>query len=336
MNHKNVIKELMPSILLNAARAVRATYREAMIEIMWKRDCKALPLTAEHKPLYFKIQRLCQLHLTRFADLRDCKDFNDRVQWLKLFDQTRDHIRCSDKLLMREYVRERVGAEFLTTLYQACESFDEIDFDRLPESFVMKTNHDSGSVILVHRKDQLDKILVKERLEASLRRVYGVASGEWAYAFIKPKILIEEMLPSNSAAPPPDYKFHCVDGVIKWLQYIYDRGQKTKEVIVSRSGQPLECHFDYKMLSTRDFRKPPEWENLCKLAETLSKGWKYVRIDLFCVRGLIYVGEMTFFPLEGCYHGEGQRLLGQLLTFERTSVRPPIYQKRELIDRGSC
>jgi len=326
MTYKSFLKRVSPPAVRKVVRAVRARYIERCIETLWRQDCAALPLTKLHKPLYFTIQRLCQLHLGRFANLQHCQDFNDRIQWLKLFDQTVDHVRCSDKVGIRSYVQERVGSKYLTSLYQVTSCVEKIEWELLPNSFVIKTNHDSGTVILVRDKDALDKRAAKKRLETSLQNVYGVESGEWAYALIKPQILVEELIHSNNDGLPADYKFHCVDGEIKWLQFIYDRGQNTKEVIVSRTGQPLDCQFDHKMVSTRDFRKPPDWENLCAVAEALAKGWKYVRIDLYLSGSRIYVGEMTFFPLEGCYRGAGQALLGQLLTFDRETFSPPIYQ----------
>jgi hypothetical protein len=299
----------------------------ARIRIKWLRDKFHLPLTVDLWELYLLCHRISWKELRDLPNLISPRDYNDRIQWLKLFDQSEEHVRCSDKIAVRDYVRERVGEKYLVKLYQTCERFDNIDFDKLPKSFVIKCNHDSGGVVLVRDIQKLDKSSAEQRLEESLGHVYGWDNGEWAYAFVRPRLLVEEFIQPHLDSPPPDYKFHCVEGKIKWLQYIYDRKLGTKEVIVSRGGEVVDCHFDHNMISTRDFIKPPEWEEMLVIAETLAKGWKYVRVDLYLSGGRIYVGELTFFPLFGCYQSEGQKQLGQFLDFDRTTFKPPIHHR---------
>lgn len=297
------------------------------IACKWFRDKKHLPLSREHWQLYSIIHHLSWDDLRYFPNLISPRDFNDRIQWLKLFDQSEEHIRCSDKIAVRKFVEARIGSEYLTKQYQVCGSFEEIDFDTLPVSFVIKTNHDSGSVLLVPEKRSFDGKAARGRISSSLERVFGWAYGEWAYRFIKPKVVVEEFLPCESGASPADYKFHCVDGRIKWLQYIFDRNRGTKEVIVSPEGTVLPYHFDQNMQQAHEFVLPLNWEKLCSVAEALAKGWKYVRVDLYNPGNRIFFGEITFYPLRGCYKGDGQRRLGQLLDFDRTTFKPPIYRQ---------
>lgn len=294
------------------------------IKKKWIADALLLPLTSEHWELYVIIHKLCHKELGEFPNLVDCRDFNDRIQWLKLFDQDEEIIRCSDKVLVREHVREKVGNDFLLNLYQVHDHFEQIDFDSLPDSFVIKTNHDSGTVILIRDKCCFDKAAASARTENSLKRVYGRSNGEWAYSFIRPKVLVEEYIDSGSHHPPADYKFHCVDGRVLWLQYIYDRGSNTKECIVSLDGCVTSLHFDRNMHHSEDFKKPAVWEQMLNCAGALSKGFKYVRVDLFENDGRVYVGEMTFFPLMGCYLGADQKQLGSLLDFDRTTFKSPV------------
>ena len=293
----------------------------------WNEDKKHLPLTEEHWELYGIIHRRLNNDLGEFPHIVNCRDYNDRIQWLKLFDQTKEHVRCSDKVWVREYVQERVGEDYLVKLYQVCERFDDIEFKLLPKAFVIKTNHDSGTVILVRDKMQLDYKAARTRIESSLNYTYGWNNGEWAYKFIDPKIIVEEYIEPWSITPPPDYKFHCVDGKVMWLQYIFDRGKYTKETIVDAFGRVKDIHFDRNMQHVATFIKPKKWDELIYLAEALADGWKYVRIDLFNSYDRICVGEMTFFPYYGAYKGEGQNELGQLLDFDRTTYKPPLYQK---------
>lgn len=294
------------------------------IKKKWTSDSKYLPLTPDHWELYVIIHKLCLKELGEFPNLINCRDFNDRIQWLKLFDQDEEIVRCSDKILVRDYVRERVGEHVLVALYQVHDHFDEIEFNTLPNSFVIKTNHDSGTVILVRDKALLDRCAARQRIESSLRRAYGWANGEWAYSYIQPKILIEEFIDPELYKPPADYKFHCVDGKVLWLQYIYDRGSNTKECIVDTEGNVTMMHFDHNMLHSEEFEKPSLWNELLQCAELASKGRKYVRIDLFASGSKIYFGEMTFFPLMGCYRSLDQKSLGMKINFDRTTYKPLI------------
>ncbi len=292
------------------------------IERKWKQDCLLLPLTSKHRELYNIIHRLCLRELGEFPDLVNCRDFNDRIQWLKLFDQDREIIRCSDKILVREYVRERVGEQYLVKLYQVHDHFLQIDFDALPDSFVIKVNHDSGTVILVRNKAELDRQAAEQRIEEALQKSYGWLNGEWAYSYVKPKVLVEEFIASETESPPPDYKFHCVDGTVRWLQYFYDRGNNTKEVIVLPSGEITNIHLSHNMKHEKEFDLPSSWLEMTSVVGRLAERFKYVRVDIYSINFKIIVGELTFFPWTGCYKGEGQKILGQLLDFDRSTYKP--------------
>jgi len=308
-------------------RIVMRWIKSQVINAKWIWDKRHLPLTEDHKELYEIIHSVYFWNIRRLPNLVNPADYNERIQWLKLFDQSEEIIRCSDKVLARDYIRERVGEQYLVKLYQVCDHFSEIDFDALPDAFVVKANHDSGSVIRVHHKGKLDKKAAEIRLETALKSKYGWDAGEWAYAFIRPRILIEEFLEPHRPTPIPDYKFHCVNGKVMWLQYIFDRNHGTKEAIVDSLGRVTDVHFDHNMQHVMEFDKPEQWGQLCDVAEKLAAGWKYVRIDLFLSKGQIYVGEMTFYPLAGCYKGAGQKKLGKLLNFEMTSFNSPVYRR---------
>lgn len=281
-----------------------------------------MPLSISHRELYEIIHRLCWRELGEFPNLVDCRDFNDRIQWLKLFDHSREIVRCSDKILVRDYIRERVGEQYLVNLYQVHDHFDQVDFDALPTSFVIKTNHDSGTVILVNDKSQFDRQASALRIESALKQSYGWLNGEWAYSYVQPKILVEEYIDPFNHAPPSDYKFYCVEGKVRFCHYIYDRGFDTKEQTVDIEGNDLETELYPSFKLGKDFKKPPQWQQMIWVAEQLSQGFKCVRVDLFCTENCIYAGEMTFWPMAGVYKGKGQKKLGQLLDFDRTTYKP--------------
>jgi hypothetical protein len=327
MSGKSLLHQLVPEWAKKLLRILRAEYTDFLIARRWIQDCAALPLTAAHKQLYFIIQRLCRRELGRLANLQNCEDFNDRIQWLNLYDQSEEHIRCSDKITVRDYVRERVGDCYLTKLYQTCQSFDEIDFGRLPSSFVIKVNHDSGSVILVRNKNSFDRVATREKIVKALSQPFGWDYGEWAYDFVKPRILVEEFIEPESPAPPPDFKFYVVNGVVRFVHFISERGANTKEQIVSPSGEDMATSLYPAFQLGDSFRKPACWEEMKQIAERLGNGFKCVRVDLFESAGRIFAGELTFWPMAGCYKGDGQKRLGPLLDFDRTTFKPLVYNK---------
>lgn len=301
----------------------------ARIGIKWRVDRLRLPLTSAHRGLYDKIHRLSLRELGEFPDIVRCRDFNDKIQWLKLFDQSADLVRCSDKILVKEYIRERVGDAYLPQLYQVKNRYAQVEFEALPKAFVIKTNHDSGTVILVQDKFKLDRQLAEFRIETALRRPYGSETGEWAYSWIRPKVFVEELLDPERKTRLADYKWHCVNGKVRWLQYFFDRDREPKETIVFPNRSVADFGLSHNMRHHPCFDPPCEWGEMIKVAEALSTGFKYVRVDMYLAVGKLYVGELTFYPWMGCYKGEGQRRLGQLLDFDRTSYKPPFSNPKE-------
>jgi hypothetical protein len=297
------------------------------LQAKWRLDRLRLPLLSEHYPLYRIIHQHYHKELGCFPNLVNCRDYNDKIQWLKLFDQDEAKVRCSDKLLVREHVRERVGERYLVPIYQVADHYARLDFSKLPNSFVIKTNHDSGTVMLVRDKGKLDHNQATLRIDASLQRIYGWQYGEWGYAGIGPKVFAEQFIDPENASAPPDYKFHCVDGRVKLLQFIYDRGMDPKEQMIDRDGQEAGFVFDHRFKQGNQFEKPACWSEMVAVAEAIAKGFKYVRVDLYYSSGRIYAGEMTFWPMAGCYHGDGQKRIGAYLDFDRRTVKPPIAQR---------
>lgn len=294
----------------------------------WSNDKKLLPLNKSNKELYFIIHWLYWRYLRRFPNIVNPKDYNEKIQWLKLFDQSDLIIRCCDKLTLKEYVKNTVGENFYPATLKIYTDYNNINFESLPHQFVLKTTHDSGSVFLIKNKSNIDIKKIKANIKKSLNKIYGWRYGEWAYAYISPRFYVEEILNSDSDAPPPDYKFHCVNGKVEWLQYIYDRGINTTEVIVLPDGTITPIHFDHNMQHGQSFVIPPNYDQMLSLAEKLSQPFKYVRVDMYNILGKIFVGEMTFYPLMGCYKGDGQVILGKKMNFDLQTFNLPIIGNR--------
>jgi hypothetical protein len=313
--------------ILHPSATFRKVKAKTVISLKWLHDKRHLPLTPEHWVLYHIIHRNYWQELGRFPDLINCRDFNDKIQWLKLFDQSEEIVRCADKILVRDHIRERVGDQYLVKLFQVHNHFCEIDFDALPNEFVIKTNNDSGTVILVRDKSKLDHQAAAKRVEAALEGCWGWGGGEWQYSYIKPKVLVEELLEPHNQNPPPDYKFYCIDGVVKFCHYIYDRGPDAKEQTIDAEGNDLATELYPHFKLGTDFRKPALWSEMVRVAQELGRGFKCVRVDLYCTGDRIYAGEMTFTPMAGVYKGKGQKRLGKLLDFERSTYKPPLHSK---------
>jgi hypothetical protein len=281
-------------------RLLRHVRLQRAIAAKWRRDRQVLPLVAAHRELYFNIHRAFWTSLGSFPQLAPPRTRNEAIQWCKLFDQRPEHIQCCDKLAVRDLVRARAGEQHVVPLLQVCDRFDQIDFDALPDAFVIKPNHDAGSTILVRNKAALDRGDAARRIGARLRRRYGWTKGEWAYAYVRPRVLVEEFLEPEAPSPPPDYKFHCDGGRVLWCGYHYDRGRDVKVQQVDRDGASITgVRLDHRFGAGTAFVRPPEWDRMIELAEALAAGFRMLRVDLYRTGGRILVGELTVWPVSG-------------------------------------
>lgn len=325
-NHLRAILKF-PGMRSSSTVAFRRRILRLLIRAKWRRDKIFLPLVHDHWEIYQAIHQTSWRRLEKFPNLFNPCDFNDRIQWLKLFDQCPETVRCTGKLSVRDYIRSRTGDRYLTRIYQAVNDFGAIDFSSLPTAFVIKATHDSASAVLVRNKAGADYPWMSRHFEKCLGRTYGVNEGEWAYGHIPPQLIVEELINLEAGVPPSDFRFHCVNGSVCWIQMDVPFKPRMKEVTIEPDGRPIDVHFSTHKIHSMEFSRPAQWEEMCELARTLSKGWKYVRVDMFLSEGRIYAGEMTFFPYSGFYKGDGQKVMGQRLDFDRTTFRDPVYKR---------
>jgi hypothetical protein len=255
-----------------------------------------------------EIEALCQDRLGRLPNLDDPRGYNDKIQWLKLYDQRPEQIQCVDKAGAREWVRERIGPEVLVPLTSGYPA-------------VWKCTHNSGGVRVVF--DAAEAKAAHRALTERMAKPYGQGKGEWAYQFVKPAILKERML-SN----PTDYKFHCAQGEIRWIQIIWGRNQaKPRECILRPDWTPLGVQMDDKMVRDGDPPMPAEdaRRELEDVARRLAQGWQYVRVDLYHSDGGVRFGELTFWPRAGCYrNGDADAVFGDLMPLDLSARREPL------------
>lgn len=234
-------------------------------------------------------------------NLDNPKSFSEKLQWLKLYDRKPWYTKLVDKYEVRSYIEETIGKEYLIPLYGVWDDADEIDFDSLPDQFVLKCTHDSGSVIICQDKTKLDKNKAKKKLKRAQRFNYYYCSREWPYKNVKPRIIAEKyMLNIEGSTELSDYKWFCFDGVAKVMFVVTDR--QTPGVGTKMDYFDMEFrHLPFTNgcpNATHIIEKPVNFELMRELAERISKGLPHVRVDFYEADGRVYFGEITFF--DGC------------------------------------
>lgn len=235
-------------------------------------------------------------------NLNNPKTFNEKLQWLKLYDRRPEYTKMVDKYKVREYISEKIGEEYLIPLLGIWDSPDDIDFDSLPNKFVLKCNHDSGGLSICRDKKNFDANIAKKKLKKSLKTNYYYSGREWPYKNVPRKIIAEKYMVDDSNSDEfTDYKFFCFNGYVDCVMVCLDRN----------SGDPKFYFFDkdwkLKRLNKRGKEAPKDFTipkpeciaEMFEIASKLSEGFPFVRVDLYQSYGKIYFGEMTFYPDSG-------------------------------------
>lgn len=269
--------------------------RLAALVLFDKKDNRNMP---DEK--YLKIKYY--LSLGKKLDLENPQTFNEKLQWIKLFDRNPLYTQLVDKYLARDYIKEKLGEEYLIPLLGAWDNPDDIDFDALPEQFVLKCNHNSGlGMCICKDKSKLDIKKVKAELKKGLAQDYYLSGREWPYKNVPRKVIAEKYMTDESGYELKDYKFFCFDGEVKMLFVAKDReveGAETKFDFFDADFNHLPFTNGHPN-SQPPYFKPENFEEMKAVAAKLSKGIPEVRVDLYNINGKIYFGEMTFFHWSG-------------------------------------
>ena len=232
-------------------------------------------------------------------NLDEPETFNEKIQWLKLYNAIPIKTRLADKYLVRDWIKEKIGEQYLIPLLGVYERFEDINFDELPNKFVIKCNHGCGWNIIVDDKGKLDLDDAKKKIDEWLEKNFAFRSCELHYCNIPPRIVIEKYLDaiSNSLY---DYRFFCFNGKVEqiWLD-IYSGTPEHKRKIYDRNWQELNVTVHWPKIE-EDVPKPSNLDKMIELSEKLSDGFALVRVDLYRMDdGTIYFGEMTFTSMSG-------------------------------------
>ncbi len=238
----------------------------------------------------------------RQLDLDNPKGFNEKLQYLKLYDKNPVYTVMADKYLVRDYISEKLGEEYLIPLLGVWDNPEDIDFSSLPSQFVLKCNHNSGTgMCICKNKDNLNIEKVKNDLKKGLNEDYFLTGREWPYKNIPRKIICEKYMTDNENADElSDYKFMCFDGKVKCIFTCTDRFDcgGLKVTFFDKEWNKLPFTRSYPA-SEKNIPQPVNLNKMIELAEVLSKDIPFVRVDFYEISGKIYFGELTFFPGSG-------------------------------------
>lgn len=225
------------------------------------------------------------------------RTFNEKLQWLKIYDRNPLYSKMVDKFEVKQFAAERIGSQHIVpSLGGPWESFEEIDFDALPEQFVLKTTHDSGGVWICKDKQNLDKQSVKDFLTKHLQHNYYLNGREWPYKNVKPRIFAETFLSEMEDDDLRDYKFFCFDGVPK-LMFVASQRQSTNQ---ETKFDFFDMDFNHLPIinghpnSEQPVIRPENFERMKELAAILSVGIPHLRVDFYECDSQLYLGELTF------------------------------------------
>jgi len=250
--------------------------------------------------LYIKLK--WKLSMDYPLNLDNPTTFSEKLQWLKLHDHNPDYIKMVDKVEAKKYVASIIGEEFIIPTIGVYNTVEEINFDELPNQFVLKCTHDSNGMVICKDKKTFDIDRAKEKLKKGLGQSYYCLNREWPYKNVKPRIIAEQFMSEDEQkAELKDYKWFCFNGEPEYLFIATDRftnGEQTKFDFYDSSFNHLPIINGHPNASV-EIKKPESFEHMKEIAARLSQNIPHVRVDLYDIKGKIYFGELTFYHWSG-------------------------------------
>ena len=249
-------------------------------------------------------------------NLDNPQTFNEKLQWLKLHDRKPIYTTMVDKYEAKKYVADIIGEEYIIPTLAVYDRVEDIDFDKLPNQFVLKCTHDSGGLVICRDKSQLDKTAAIKKLQKCLKRTYFWQNREWPYKNVKPRIIAEQYMEDESGWQLKDYKIFCFNGEPKFIEVDYDRYVGHKLNVYD-----LNWNFiDFYMTSPNDkdvkIARPEKLETMLEFARKLSREIPLIRVDFYSIKNKVYFGELTLSPGSGMidFHPKKyDQILGEML-----------------------
>lgn len=232
-------------------------------------------------------------------DLKNPHTYNEKLQWLKLYDRNPIYAQMVDKYRAKEYVASVIGEEYIVPLLGVYNRFEDIDFDRLPQQFVLKCTHDSGSFYICRDKGKLDKKRAEQILKKGLKKKPIRYAREWPYSLVQPRIIAEQYLEDEGHEDLTDYKIFTFGGKAAMILLNYGRFERRIHHLYSTDWKFLEASPRDEGETQKLIPRPENLDEMIRLAEKLAAGLPHVRVDFYSVNSRIYFGEMTFYHRGG-------------------------------------
>jgi len=263
-------------------------------------------------------------------DLQSPQTLTEKLNWLKVFWYDPVAFECSDKLMVREYVKRKNLGRILNELYCVWDDADDIDLTGLPEEFVLKTTHDSGHIAICTEKARFDLKAAKRMFRKAMRYDYCFFSAEWPYQTNRPRIICERLLKDEKAGEIFDYKFYCFNGKPFCIFFASDRKNHVKADYYDLDWNLLPFRWRYEP-SGKVYPAPQRLKEMTEYARILSEGFPFVRVDFYEVNGNVYFGELTFFHGGGYGHYQPEEMnlvMGREIVLPEKSKPWEIVKKR--------
>ncbi len=247
------------------------------------------------------IKVVYKFRMGKKINLNNPETFNEKLQWLKLYDRNPKYTKMVDKYEAKQYVSSIIGEEYIIPTIGVYNNFEDINFEKFPKQFVMKCTHDSGGLVICKNKSSFNVNNAKTKINKSLKRNYYYSGREWAYKNINPRIIVEPYLENKKGKGLIDYKFFCFNGEPKYL-YVSEGLENHSTASISF----LDMNYNRTNFKRKDYKefeilppKPKKFDEMKQLAKTLSKDSSFLRVDFYEVNDRIYFSELTFYPCSG-------------------------------------
>ncbi len=273
---------------------------------------------------------LYEYHTGKKLNLNNPKEFNEKIQWYKVFYHPKILNQLVDKYAVRAYVETKIGAQYLNDIYGIYDKPEDIPYDKLPNQFIIKATHASSFNLIVKDKNKLDKLNAEKLFRKWLcTNQYYRTGQEWAYKDVQPRLIVEKLLTEDTKISLIDYKFYCFNGVTKFLEVHLDRAENHKRGFYDLDFKPLPFRYvSIKKSISTPVEKPDTLEEMIKLSEILGAGFPFARVDFYSIKGKIIFGEITFYPSDGrkdFIPDEYNKIIGDYITL------PKLNNKKEII-----
>jgi len=308
---------------------------KTMFNLMKKKDNQKLKIAFMHNFSRSKISRLVpdkkyigmwyKAVFGRKIDLKNPKTYNEKLQWLKIYNRNPEYTKLVDKQEVKKHIADKIGEKYVIPTLAVWDSVDDINIDSLPEQFVLKCTHDSGSIYICTDKTKFDLKAVKEGLRKKLKYNMYWWGREWPYKNVKPRIIAEKYMVDESGTELKDYKFFCFGGKAKYLFVATDRYNPDEET----KFDFFDLEFNHLPFTNghpnanRKIEKPKGFDKMVELAEILSENMPHARVDFYDINGEVYFGEITFSHWNGLVPFEPEEWdykLGKLINLSGESI----------------